>query len=365
MKFYVGAMSGTSCDGVDLVLVDLKSNIELVKTLFVAYPQSLKMKLLDFINNEAHTIQEFSRLDAELGQIYADAINQLLFESKQNNKNVLAIGLHGQTVFHEPNHPLANTIQIGSAARVAAKTEIMTINNFRQLDVCMGGQGAPLAPVIHQQYFAQDNQDVAVLNLGGIANITCLGADGSVVGFDTGPASCLMDEWINIQLQKPYDDQGNWAKKGQVDFGLLKHMLDEPYFKLNFPKSTGRELFNQQWLNRCLINFEVSEVDVQRTLLQLTVETIMMGLRQSGLKFSRVICCGGGAHNRFLMETLQEQLECQLLTGNEVGVDGDFVEAILMAWLAKQHVENVKLDWSAITGAKNSAVYGTAYFPPN
>lgn len=368
---FIGVMSGTSCDGVDVVIVDINdkqpAKIKLLATLTSAYPVSIKQTTLKLIANQPLPISVISQLDAQLGHFYATVINDLMDSHGIEKSQVTAIGLHGQTVHHHPytakNHLTANTIQLGSAAITAQQTGVLTVANFRQMDVAHGGQGAPLAPVLHQQLFKQPGKVVAVLNFGGIANLTLLDGD-DVLGFDTGPASCLMDEYIQAQQQLPFDESGQWAEQGAVNEVLLKRLLSHQYFSLTFPKSTGRELFNLEWLQQHLKVIDlVDPVDIQRTLLQFTVESVALGLEQTKVAVDTLVVCGGGVHNTLLMQQLQLRVNCEVLSSAELDLNPDFIEATLMAWLARENISQRFLNLASITGCQTPHVYGVQYQP--
>lgn len=359
---YMGVMSGTSCDGIDLAVMNFDGAISTIATAFQPFGDSLKNKLLKVMANEPIGISDISQLDAELGHLYATAINEFFQSQSIKAKDIRAIGLHGQTVFHEPDSAYPNTIQLGSAAIVAKQTGLLTVANFRQLDVAHGGQGAPLAPIFHQQLFNSVENNVLVLNLGGIANVSLIQAE-QTLGFDTGPANCLADEWIMRNKSKAYDDAGSWASEGQVNQALLSEMLAEPYFAKPFPKSTGRELFNSEWLDKHVTKFDLSAVDVQTTLLQLTVETVASGIASLKQNIDKVVVCGGGVHNRLMMKLLREKLNAPVISSSQHGIDPDYVEAALMAWLAEQNVTNNRLDLMAVTGANKPLIYGVQYIP--
>lgn len=360
---FVGVMSGTSCDGVDVVLVDFSQGIDVKATQFTAYPDKLKKQLSKVIADEALPISEINQLDAELGHFFGQAVNRLIQNSECSDDPIHAIGLHGQTVCHQPSNENGfnpNTLQIGSAAITAHSTNINTIANFRQMDMAHGGQGAPLAPALHQHLFAQARQHVVVLNLGGIANITSIN-DNELMGFDTGPANCLLDEWVHHSLGHLYDDSGQWATQGKINHKLLERMLSEPYFELEAPKSTGRELFNLIWLKRKLNGLRVDDVDVQRTLIQLTVETVNDALKSLPKKVDQLVICGGGVHNAFLLKELERKTSVVCQSSQNFGINPDYVEAVLMAWLAKQHVEGNRLNLKKTTGASQSLIYGVEF----
>ena len=354
---YIGVMSGTSCDGVDVALVDCATAQRTVATFHQAYPESLRTALLDAIQGKALPVAASSELETRLSHFYAGVINQFLEQQQVFAKEVRAIGLHGQTVYHQPEPPHANTIQWGNPAVVTAQTGITTINQFRQLDVALGGQGAPLAPVLHQTLLQHAGRPAAVINLGGIANLTTI-KGGELIGFDTGPANCLLDEWCQLHQGKSMDDQGHWAATGQVVPALLNQWLQDDYFQQPFPKSTGREHFNLKWLQSHLAGEDVRPEDVQRTLLALTVHSIRLGLQQTETMPEVVYLCGGGVHNQQLVGLLQEELSAEVKTTTVLGIDPDFVEATLMAWLAHLRITKQSLNLGSVTGASSAIPYG-------
>ncbi len=370
--YYVGVMSGTSCDGVDISIVEFDdksaSECQLIAAHTIPYPDSIKSSLSKLIADQPVPISMVSQLDAQLGAFYAVVINEFLSLHTIESSDVMAIGLHGQTVCHQPknesNQEFTNTIQLGSASIVTQQTNVDTVANFRQMDVAYGGQGAPLAPALHQQLFKRAGETVVVLNLGGIANITLL-RDGNVIGFDTGPASCMMDEYIKAHQGVEFDAEGQWASTGQLDRNLLDRLLKDDYFHLQFPKSTGRELFNMAWLNAHLAEHfsekSFNPQDIQRTLLQLVVESIAMALNQVSVNVDQMVVCGGGVHNKFLMQQLQLYFDFPVCSSAEFGHDPDFVESILMAWLAKQNLNNCSLALESITGCSKPHVYGVRF----
>ena len=327
-------------------------------TFHEAYPESLRAELLAVIQGEALSVAVSSELETRLSHHYAAQVQQLLQQQQVHAREVVAIGLHGQTVDHQPTPPLASTTQWGNPAVVAAITGIDTINQFRQLDVAMGGQGAPLAPVLHHRLMQHNKRPSAVINLGGIANLTTLKA-GQLVGFDTGPANCLMDDWCQQHTGQAHDTEGQWAASGRIIPELLDRLLQDGYFQHEFPKSTGRELFNLRWLNSHLGDHNHKPEDVQRTLLALTVCSIKAGLLQAHSNPEVVYLCGGGVHNTLLVSELSQALSVEVLTTAALGVDPDFVEAVLMAWLAHHRSQQRVLDLSSVTGATSPLLYGT------
>ena len=356
-KYYVGLMSGTSCDGIDAALVEVNDKgLICLDTHYQAYPDALRARLLSVIAGAAMTAHDFSLLDYQLATAYAEMVNALLHKIGVSANEISAIGLHGQTIDHSPP---VNTWQLGSAAHVAALTGIDVIADFRTMDVALGGQGAPLAPALHQALFYQD-KPLAVLNLGGIANLSYLTADG-FIGFDTGPANCLMDLWVSKHKNFTHDKSGVWAASGEAHPALLASMLSEAYFSKSIPKSTGRELFNQKWLAHRLEAFpEMSAVDVQATLLQLTVQSIVQDVKMHAPEAQQLVVCGGGVHNETLMDGLSSQLAIEVISSQKLGVDPDHVESVLMAWLASQFPD--ALDLTDVTGAALPHVFGVKHF---
>lgn len=355
---YIGVMSGTSCDGIDVALVKIDGQtIQCQASYFQGYEPQLKAQLLAVIAGQPCAASVFNQLDQQLAKAYTAAIKQLLSEHKLSAKDIQAVGLHGQTIDHQPP---VNTWQLGSATHVATSTGIDVVADFRTMDVALGGQGAPLAPALHQTLFYQ-NEPMVALNLGGIANVSLLDASGCL-GFDTGPANCLMDLWSQKHLNAHHDEAGQWATRGTVNIGLLNRFLSEPYFSQEPPKSTGRELFNEQWLAAHLADFDqLPAVDVQATLLQLTAQSIADAVTKFMSDAKHMVVCGGGVHNRALMAKLRELLNMDVLSSAHFGVDPDHVESTLMAWLAACHQQNTQLDLVAVTGASQAHCYGVLY----
>ncbi|RKZ84536.1 MAG: anhydro-N-acetylmuramic acid kinase, partial [Gammaproteobacteria bacterium] len=253
MSLYIGVMSGTSLDGIDIAIVDVTNNnkCQLIAAQTFPFPTALHDKLLALITSQQCALKELGEVDVELGQITAQAINHLLTKHQLDANNISAIGSHGQTLFHAPNSDYPFSMQIGNGNVIAEQTGITTVADFRQRDIAAGGQGAPLVPAFHSELFADDHEDRVIVNIGGISNLTLLPAnkDQAVTGFDTGPGNVLLDGWIQRHQQQTYDNQGQWAASGQCNDELLTSLLDEPYFQQAIPKSTGRELFNLNWLD--------------------------------------------------------------------------------------------------------------------
>ena len=358
MEKYIGIMSGTSLDGVDVALCELNSQeCHLLASHFVPFEDSLKNNILKLISKEV-TLKEIGEVDYRLALFFAKAVNELLAKNSIDPLEVEAIGLHGQTLWHEPlgKHPFS--MQLGNASVVAVETKIDVISDFRSKDIAIGGQGAPLAPAFHAFLFSHLDR-VAVVNIGGMANISIF--KPKLLGYDTGCGNILMDIWVKEHLGIAYDKDGAWAKSGQVHKKLLNNMLNDPYFLLNYPKSTGREYFNKNFLRKYLQPLgKISAKDVQATLLALTVESIANEIRQFDVK--ELLVCGGGARNIFLMEKLQEALQgVEVSSTQKYNVDADNMEAMIFAWLAYKRVHHEKVDLKNITGAKDNTILGAIY----
>lgn len=359
-------MSGTSMDGIDAVLVSFENDkIQVIDSCASIFPEEVKTALFHLLKN-ALSLKETGELDHRLALCYADAVNNLLRKTGVDAKQIEAIGCHGQTVFHLPKTSFPFTIQLGDGNLLAAKTGICTVADFRRMDMAYGGEGAPLVPAFHQAYFYDDCEKRVILNLGGIANITILSStDENVLGFDTGPANCLMDSWIQQIMGEIYDKDGVWAASGKVNDALLCEMLKEPYFSHAVPKSTGRELFNLKWLNKFLENTpNVKDEDIQATLLELTAVSVAQSIKKYAPKTEAVYVCGGGAYNKYLLKRLSFNLEnVKIATTNELGICSQQVEAIAFAWLAMRRVKKLPGNLPSVTGASRKVLLGTIYDP--
>lgn len=366
----IGLMSGTSMDSIDAALVTFTDKqVRLESTHEHPIPNELRQLLLRLCEPGDNEIELMGAADRWLGQLFAAATNQLLANNNIPASEVVAIGSHGQTIRHRPPSDQtpareAFTLQIGDANTIAALTGITTVTDFRRRDVALGGQGAPLAPAFHRAVFASPDEPRAVINVGGIANITALNPVGGILGFDCGPGNVLMDTWVAKNQGKPYDDGGHWARTGQVHAPLLKKLLAEPYLKLSAPKSTGRELFNRPWLDAHLSQLlePVSPPDVQATLLEYTAQTIRLGLEQTSFEPTAMYMCGGGAHNSALLDRLAALLHpCKVDTTQALGIAPGWVEAAAFAWLARQTLKGQAGNARAVTGASKEAILGAVY----
>ena len=360
--YYIGLMSGTSMDAIDAALVELNdAQCQLIDHHSHPIPESLKQSLLSLIEPGNDELARMMNCDVELGKLFAEATKELLKKSNTTASQVQAIGSHGQTLRHYPDK--ATTLQIADANIIAQLTGITTIADFRRRDMAAGGQGAPLVPAFHKVIFSDYENDQVILNIGGIANITLLPKDKSISGYDTGPGNCLMDEIALQHLKLPYDRDGEWGASGHVHPGLLERMLNDPYFTRAAPKSTGREYFNQGWLDKILKSFpNLAAQDIQASLCELTAQTISDAIINSLPTAKRVLICGGGAHNSALMQRLDELLiEQQVDSTAKEDIDPDWVEAMAFAWLAKQTLENKPGNLPDVTGATQKVVLGAIY----
>ncbi|MDQ7016300.1 MAG: anhydro-N-acetylmuramic acid kinase [Gammaproteobacteria bacterium] len=364
-EFYIGLMSGTSADGLDAALVCFDNNaIKLQTTLFVPYPDTLRDQVLDMAHGHNDTLHDVYQLDLKLGQFYADACQQLLHKAQLSAVSIKAIGSHGQTVRHCPNEALPFTAQLGDPNTLSQQTGITTVADFRRRDLAAGGQGAPLAPAFHAHTLHSPNENRVILNIGGMANITVLNRDKTipVVGFDTGPGNVLLDYWYAQHQQGRYDANGAWGAKREVNQGLLENLLADGYFQQPLPKSTGREHFNPEWLKQRLTDSDLTPAEVQATLCQLSADSIGNAIQKYASETERVLVCGGGVHNTNLIQRLQQKLpEMNVESTAREGLDPDWVEAILFAWLAKRTLEGKTGNLPSVTGAQKAVILGAIY----
>jgi anhydro-N-acetylmuramic acid kinase len=361
-------MSGTSLDGVDGVLVDFApKRPRVLGHVSAAFPDVLKQELLQLNISGIDELHRAALAANALVRVYADVVAKLLRTCQVDNYQVRALGAHGQTVRHRPKlfDGTGYTLQLNQPALLAELTGIDVVADFRSRDVAAGGQGAPLVPPFHQAFFGHLAGITAVLNIGGIANITVLNSSASqtVIGFDCGPGNALMDAWCMTHTNAPFDSAGAWAASGTVHAPLLKDLLSEPFFFLTPPKSTGRDLFNSPWLQSKLVGHSgVPAQDVQATLAELTAHSCADHLRRFATGFERLIVCGGGALNTHLMGRLQVLLPgCAVDSSNAYGISPLQVEATAFAWLAKQCVERKTASLKSVTGAIGARTLGAIY----
>lgn len=369
-RYYVGAMSGTSIDGLDLALAECgDQHFELIATHESQLPETLTKDLHSLCSSPEQSLINVGELSVKFGQFIAEEINTFLGQQSVRHNQVEAIGSHGQTIFHQPDSGAAFTMQIGDGNTIAELTDIPCVTDFRMADIAAGGQGAPLAPAFHKAVFHSEHEDRVILNLGGISNLSVLSAKNGakILGFDIGPANTLLDGWIRKHQNQGFDKDGQWARSGQPLPALLENMLKEPFFSRSYPKSTGRELFNMAWLSQHLATNE-NPADVQRTLLELTAQSIASTLiklsEQLKLEPLAIYCCGGGAKNTYLMERLSQLMPSwQVRDTSYLGIRPDDVEAAAFAWLAYRRVKRLPGNLPSVTGAKREKILGAMYHP--
>ena len=365
---FLGLISGTSADGIDAALCRFgdegeHARCELVAARTCRWDGALRERLVQLgQGGECTSLDEFGALDVQVGRAFADAALALLDEASIAPEAVSAIGSHGQTVRHRPQAVFPFTLQIGDGNVIAERTGITTVADFRRRDVAAGGHGAPLLPALHAALLASPGESRAVLNLGGIANLTLLPRQGDVRGFDTGPANALMDAWCELHTGAAFDAGGAFAAQGQVDDALLASLRAEPWFALLPPKSTGREQFHLAWLESRLDGIARRAQDVQATLLELTAASVADALLATQPDTTRVLACGGGVHNPRLLARIAARLPGASVESTSVhGVDPDFVEAMGFAWLARQTLAGRSGNLPAVTGARGSRVLGAIF----
>jgi anhydro-N-acetylmuramic acid kinase len=366
-EIYIGVMSGTSLDGVDLVAVSFEP-LQLHATLTVPFPDNLRQALIDLTLPADNEIERMGVADVALARLIGESANQLIADHQLNKNDIRAMGSHGQTIRHRPEAGFS--LQIGDPNLIAEITNLPVVADFRRRDMAAGGQGAPLVPAFHQAIFQDQTVNRIVLNLGGIANISVLNAEqpDKIFGFDTGPANILMDAWCFQHTRKTFDQDGAWAATGQVNTLLLNQLLSHEYFARSYPKSTGREDFNMRWLQQQISAIQqlnhsqtqISPQDVQATLLQFTAQTVIDEICQTELRTGELWLCGGGAYNARLWQALAKGLpNWRLRSTSEIGLAPTWVEATAFAWLTRQRIEELAGNLPAVTGAQGLRVLGT------
>ncbi|WP_085247620.1 anhydro-N-acetylmuramic acid kinase [Gilliamella mensalis] len=365
-NLYVGVMSGTSMDGVDIALVNITAkNVTSIASNCYPMPAYLKQHLLTLCETQQTTLQNLGEIDHQIGKLFADSINQFLKDNNIDKQKIKAIGCHGQTIYHAPNGEFPFTLQIGDANIIAAKTGITTIADFRRKDMAYGGQGAPLVPAFHKAVLQDPQINRVVLNIGGISNISVLIPNHTVIGYDTGPGNVLLDGWIKEHLGKNYDKNGLWAKTGKINQDLLKLLYKEDYFQIPAPKSTGRELFNLPWLHKKLAGTNLKPEDIQATLVEFTALSIANEINKLPIVSTlpcELLVCGGGAKNPLIMQRLSALLPSwAVLTTDTKGINGDDMEAIAFAWLAYCRINNIPSNIPEVTGASQAVCLGVIY----
>ncbi|WLH67985.1 anhydro-N-acetylmuramic acid kinase [Pseudomonas sp. FP2309] len=361
MSLYIGVMSGTSLDGLDIALIEQGPAIRLIATHYVPMPDTLRAELLSLCASGPDEIARSAMAQQRWVSLAAQGIQALLKQHNLKPLDIRAIGSHGQTIRHEPARGF--TVQIGNPAMLTELTDITVVSDFRSRDVAAGGQGAPLVPAFHEALFGESTGNRAVLNVGGFSNLSLIETGKPVAGFDCGPGNVLLDAWIHLQRGEHFDRDGQWAASGKVEPQLLNALLSDPFFLTKGPKSTGREVFNLQWLRQHLGQLPAFQAqDVQATLLELTAQTIVESLQTAQPTTETLLVCGGGAHNGTLMNRLATLLpSTQVSSTAAYGVDPDWVEAMAFAWLAHCCLNGIAANRPSVTGARGLRVLGAIY----
>jgi anhydro-N-acetylmuramic acid kinase len=366
---YIGLMSGTSLDGVDGVIYEFPSNVastpKVVSYASAAFSPELRAELLALNVSGINELHRAALAANALTRVYALVVSRLLSLSGLKASNITAIGAHGQTVRHKPGEfdGTGYTLQLNNPALLAELTHIDVVADFRSRDVAASGQGAPLVPAFHQGVFGKQTETVVVLNIGGISNLSVLGKDEPLLGFDCGPGNALMDHWCSIHTGQLFDANGAWAASGQVNTILLNQLMADPFIDKTPPKSTGRDLFNPAWLNQHLLGYEdVIPVDVQATLTEFTATACAKNINDCMNNGKKLIVCGGGALNSHLMRRLQAVLPHMAVSSSEAfGLPPLQVEAAAFAWLARKAILRETASFKSVTGAQGSRILGAIY----
>jgi anhydro-N-acetylmuramic acid kinase len=361
---FLGLISGTSVDGIDAALARFEPALEVVAARTFPMDAGLAAEVLRVSQSDARiSLDELGRLDTRLGEAFAAAANALVAEAGIDRTRIAAVGSHGQTLRHAPTGAAPFTMQLADASVIAERTGLATVADFRRRDVAAGGQGAPLVPAFHAAVFGEAEVARAVLNVGGIANLTLLPPRGDVRGFDTGPGNGLMDAWCLRHRGERFDRDGAFARAGRVDPALLGRLLDEPWLRLPPPKSTGRDQFHLEWLAPRL-DASTAPADVQATLCELTAASIAQALEREQPGTAELWVCGGGVHNGFLLERLRAHLPAARVASTAArGLDPDFIEAVAFAWLAARTLAGLPGNLPAVTGARGPRVLGSLHAP--
>ncbi len=366
--YFIGLMSGTSADGIDAVLASIPDEgpPRIEQVVSQPFTDDVRQQIFTLSSRGKNEIERLGVLDHRLANEFAKCVISLLANCGLKAEDIVAIGSHGQTLRHHPNGASPFSLQIGNPSLIAELTGITTVADFRGRDIAAGGQGAPLVPAFHAAVFRTNNTTRAIVNIGGIANISILPADPDrpVTGFDTGPGNTLLDSWMSKNKGSAYDENGAWSAKGSVEPELLALLLSDPYFDREPPKSTGKEYFNLKWLEKKIAEVESSPsaTDVQTTLVALTSTSIAETIKSYKDECNEVYICGGGCHNKALMESLAKNLApINIATTSELGIDPDWVEALAFAWLAKQTLDGKPGNLPSVTGARHAVILGGIY----
>ena len=354
-------MSGTSGDGIDCCVVDFSLKVPQIRaTHFVKFNSEMKKKVFSITEVSEQSVNQLALIENEITKEFAQATNVLLEQASLDASSISAIGCHGQTVAHNPRG--GYSLQLVNGALLAELTGITTVIDFRNTDIASGGEGAPLAPAFHDYVFRSEHIHRVIVNIGGMANLTNLAPNYPTTGFDTGPGNILLDQMAIKYLNKPFDQDGSWARSGRVDNEFLRNLEEHPFFNKTPPKSCGKQEFNLSWAE-ALASPGIKPNDIQATFLQLTVNSILKSIKMHCGSAEKIYMCGGGALNKHLMEKLADR-EPRGLIGktDELGIEAEWVEAMAFAWLAQKAVDKKPIDFSRITGSRNSRILGAVYF---
>ena len=361
---YVGVMSGTSVDGLDVAVVDMSTGApRITESTTVTLPEALAVALIALNSPGDDEIDRAGACDAAFGEFIGRAVLGCLETWGVSPRDIRAIGCHGQTIRHRPDSTPPFTMQIGDPNRVAEATGIDTVADLRRRDMAAGGEGAPLTPLFHDALFRDAERHRIVVNVGGIANATMLpAASDTILGFDTGPGNALLDAWSRHCTDEPYDRGGVWASQGRVAPKLQEALTHDAFVSRAPPKSTGKERYNLNYVIRMSAPFDYPPQDVQATLLEFTAWSIATAVQRWGPGTGDVVVCGGGRHNHALMERLAANLPGYgIFRSDDLGVDGDGLEAAAFAWFAYRTLSGQPSNVPAVTGAKGPRVLGVIY----
>ena len=351
-KIFIGTMSGTSHDGIDVCAIKVTNQISLLKFCSFQYPLRLRKDISEVIQQQQLSLNMYFELDKRIGIAFSKSIDKFLTQNKINKRNVAAIGLSGQTLFHKPKGKYPFSIQAGDPKIIANECGVNVVSDFRNDHIKLGGEGAPLVPEFHQKLFARKNTPLVILNIGGISNFTFLDGKLNFYGSDCGPGNALMDIYCQSFLNRPFDRRGEHAKNGVIHIPSLNQMLSHPFFKRRHPKSTGKEIFNLRFIPRQLL--KKSSCDILATLTELTAVCIAKSLRSQKKFPHQVIVCGGGLKNTFLINSIERHINISIISSNEYGLDPQAIEAMAFGWMARQ-----RLYKNTLTVKKNKGLIGT------
>jgi anhydro-N-acetylmuramic acid kinase len=360
-NLYIGVMSGTSSDGIDLSLCRIENdNFSLIDGISKNYTNKLRDKIINLNSPSVNDLEQSILVGNEVSNLTSKLILNLIKRNNLEAHNVIGIGFHGPTVRHNPKSSFS--IQIGNASLIAKHTKIKVVHNFRNSDVADCGQGAPLIPIFHNYLMKINKISSAIfLNIGGFSNISIINKS-NMLGFDCGPGNIFLDSWIKKVKNKNFDNNGSWSKKGQIEYELLAQFLKDPFFNKKGAKSTSRDYFNESWLK----SFKLSKYkpeNVQRTFLELTIQAIEKHLKEFK-NINHAYIFGGGFYNTYLMDQLKERTQINFKSSNDFNLDPKYVESSAFAWIASKSINNEYLDLRSVTGSKNKNIYGVISQPP-